>query len=104
VTCYRMSGCGVEPIKSLGRTRGRRTVRVCGPATIPARGPCEPMLGFSESGCGVEPIRSAGRARRQRTELACGPATIPARGPSEPGLGFSESSCKEKVNCSSPHR
>jgi hypothetical protein len=49
VTCYRMSGCGEEPIKSLARARGRRTVRVCGPATIPARGHREPVLGYSES-------------------------------------------------------
>ena len=97
MTCYRMSGFGVEPIKSLARARGRRTVHACGPATIPARGPCEPILGFSESGCGVEPIKSVGRARGRRTEFLCGPATIPSRGPREPVLAFSESSSKEKV-------
>jgi hypothetical protein len=97
VTCYRMSECGAEPIKSVGRARGRRTVHVCGPTTIPARGPRELVLGFSESGCDVEPIMSVGRARRSRTVRICGPATIPAGGPREPVLGFSESNSKENV-------
>ena len=49
MTCYRMSGFDVEPITSAGRARGRKTVLACGPATIPARGPREPVLGFSKS-------------------------------------------------------
>jgi len=97
VTCYRMSGFGVEPIKSVGRARGARTVPVCGPATIPTRGPLQPVLGFSESGCDIEPIKSVGRCKGRKTVRVCGPATIPARGPCEPVLGFSESSSKEKV-------
>jgi hypothetical protein len=49
VTCYRMSDRGEQPVMSVGRARGRRNVRVCGPATIPAaRDPREPLLGFSE--------------------------------------------------------
>lgn len=96
MTCYRMSGCGVEPIKSAGRARGRRTVRVCGPATIPARGLLEPAPGFSESGCGVEPITSVGRARGQRTVRVCGPATIPGRGPVNQCLDFPNRAVKKR--------
>jgi hypothetical protein len=83
-----MSDCNAEPVKSVGKTRGRRTVPVSGPAIIPARGPCEPVLGFSES------LKPAGRGRGRRKVRVCGPATIPAR---EPVLGFSESSSKEKL-------
>jgi hypothetical protein len=83
-----MSDCGAEPVKSMGRARARRMVRVCGPATIPALGPCEPVPGNSES---VKPV---GRARGRRTVRVCGPATISAR---ETVLGFSESSSKEKL-------
>jgi hypothetical protein len=40
-----MLGCSEEEAKAMGRARGRRTVYACGPATIPARGPPEPVLG-----------------------------------------------------------
>ena len=44
-----MSDFDVEPIKSVGRARGRRTVRVRGPATIPVSDFRKQVLGFSES-------------------------------------------------------
>jgi hypothetical protein len=54
VTCYRMSRSGVQ--SSIGRARGRRMVPVFGPATVPAPGPLEPVLGFSESS-GTEKVK-----------------------------------------------
>jgi hypothetical protein len=46
---FRMEGRREEPLKSRGRARGRRTVPVCGPGTIPVRGPHEPGLESSVS-------------------------------------------------------
>jgi len=44
-----MSDFGVEPLPFVGRAITRRTVRVCGHATIPAREFRKQVLGFSES-------------------------------------------------------
>jgi len=44
-----MSDFGEEPIKPVGRAKGRRHVPVRGPATFPARDLREQVLGFSGS-------------------------------------------------------
>ena len=56
MACYffRMEVGGENPLKSVGRARGRRRLNVCGPATIPACGPLEPVPGFSKSSSEVK--------------------------------------------------